>query len=94
MASYQKRMKSMTGFVAINGVPMPLATTRDNGLLGIFPPPACKWGLACGLLSPFALAAWWNDVFLRAGTTAFRVSMDAMILFESGCHFGILRDRR
>lgn len=43
MASYQKRMKSMTGFVAINGVPMPMATTRDNGLLGIFPLDALSW---------------------------------------------------
>ena len=33
----------MTGFVAINGVPMPMATTRDNGLLGIFPLDALSW---------------------------------------------------
>lgn len=43
MASYQQRMKSMTGFVAIAGVPMPMATTRDNGLLGVFPLDALSW---------------------------------------------------
>jgi len=43
MASYQQRMKSITGFVAIAGVPMPMATTRDNGLLGIFPLDALSW---------------------------------------------------
>jgi hypothetical protein len=43
MASYQQRMKSITGFVAIAGVPLPMATTRDNGLLGIFPFDALSW---------------------------------------------------
>jgi hypothetical protein len=43
MASYQHNMKNMTGFVAIAGVPMPMATTRNNGLLGIFPLDALSW---------------------------------------------------
>ena len=43
MASYQQRMKTITGFVAIAGVPMPMATTRNNGLLGIFPLDALSW---------------------------------------------------
>jgi hypothetical protein len=43
MAAYQQRMKTITGFVAIAGVPMPMATTRDNGLLGIFPLDALSW---------------------------------------------------
>jgi hypothetical protein len=43
MASYQQKMKTITGFVAIAGVPMPMATTRDNGLLGIFPLDALSW---------------------------------------------------
>lgn len=43
MASYQRRVKTITGFVAIAGVPMPMATTRDNGLLGIFPLDALSW---------------------------------------------------
>lgn len=43
MASYQQKMKTMTGFVAIAGVPMPMATTRSNGLLGIFPLDALSW---------------------------------------------------
>ena len=43
MASYQQRMKTMTGFVAIAGVPMPMATTRNNGLLGVFPLDALSW---------------------------------------------------
>lgn len=43
MASYQKKMRSITGFVAIAGVPMPMATTPDNGLLGIFPLDALSW---------------------------------------------------
>lgn len=73
--------------------PLPLLVVRSRRGWHL-PRPACKWGLACGLLSPFALVAWWNDGFLRAGTAAFRVFMDAMILFETGCHFGILRDRR
>ena len=36
-------MKTITGFVAIAGVPMPMATTRNNGLLGIFPLDALSW---------------------------------------------------
>jgi len=43
MASYQRQMKVITGFVAIAGVPMPMATTRDNGLLGVFPLDALSW---------------------------------------------------
>lgn len=43
MASYQQKMKTITGFVAIAGVPLPMATTRDNGLLGIFPLDALSW---------------------------------------------------
>ena len=43
MASYQQKMKSITGFVAIAGVPLPMATTRDNGFLGIFPLDALSW---------------------------------------------------
>lgn len=43
MASYQKKMRAITGFVAIAGVPMPMATTPDNGLLGIFPLDALSW---------------------------------------------------
>ncbi|MEI7599182.1 MAG: hypothetical protein WCJ41_07645 [Aestuariivirga sp.] len=43
MASYQQKMKSITGFIAIAGVPLPMATTRDNGLLGIFPFDALSW---------------------------------------------------
>ena len=43
MASYQQQMKTITGFVAIAGVPLPMATTRDNGLLGIFPFDALSW---------------------------------------------------
>lgn len=43
MASYQQKMRSITGFVAIAGVPMPMATTRNNGLLGIFPLDALSW---------------------------------------------------
>lgn len=43
MATYQKSMHSMTGFVAIAGVPMPMATSRDNGLIGVFPLDALSW---------------------------------------------------
>lgn len=43
MASYQRRQNTITGFVAIAGVPLPMATTRDNGLLGIFPLDALSW---------------------------------------------------
>lgn len=43
MASYQQKMRSITGFVAIAGVPMPMATTPDNGLLGVFPLDALSW---------------------------------------------------
>ncbi|MEI8178415.1 hypothetical protein [Aestuariivirga sp.] len=43
MASYQQKMKSITGFMAIAGVPLPMATTRDNGLLGVFPMDALSW---------------------------------------------------
>lgn len=43
MASYQQKMRAITGFVAIAGVPMPMATTPDNGLLGIFPLDALSW---------------------------------------------------
>lgn len=43
MATYQKSMHSMTGFIAIPGVPLPMATSRDNGLIGVFPLDALSW---------------------------------------------------
>ena len=43
MASYQKAVHAITGFVAISGVPLPMATSRDNGLIGVFPLDALSW---------------------------------------------------
>lgn len=43
MADYQRSTKSITGFVDIPGVPLPMATSRDNGLIGVFPLDALSW---------------------------------------------------
>lgn len=43
MASYQSAMHSISGFVAIAGVPFPMATSNDNGMIGVFPLDALSW---------------------------------------------------
>lgn len=43
MASYQQQARTITGFVAITGEPLPMGTTIDGGLLGVFPLDALSW---------------------------------------------------
>lgn len=43
MAAQQLAAGNITGFVALDGVPFPMATTRDGGLMGLFPLDALSW---------------------------------------------------
>jgi hypothetical protein len=43
MAAQQLAAGDITGFVALDGVPFPMATTREGGLIGLFPLDALSW---------------------------------------------------
>ena len=43
MAAHQQAAGDITGFTLVGDVPFPMATTRDNGLAGIFPLDAVSW---------------------------------------------------
>ncbi len=43
MAAHQERTGDITGFVTVGDSPFPFATTRGNGLTGIFPLDALAW---------------------------------------------------
>lgn len=43
MAAQQLAAGNITGFVALDGVPFPMATTREGGLVGLFPLDALSW---------------------------------------------------
>jgi hypothetical protein len=43
MAAHQARTGDITGFIILGDSPFPMATTRSNGLAGIFPLDALAW---------------------------------------------------
>lgn len=43
MAAQQLAAGNITGFVALDGVPFPMATTREGGIVGLFPLDALSW---------------------------------------------------
>ena len=43
MGAQQLAAGDITGFVSLDGVPFPMATTRDGGLTGLFPLDALSW---------------------------------------------------
>ena len=43
MAAHQQKNADIAGFTAMDGIPFPMAVTRGNGLLGIFPLDALSW---------------------------------------------------
>jgi len=43
MGAQQLAAGDITGFVSLDGVPFPMATTRDGGLIGLFPLDALSW---------------------------------------------------
>ena len=64
MAAQQLAAGNITGFVALDGVPFPMATTRDGGLMGLFPLDALSWTAetseAASALTTAARAAGFN----------------------------------